>query len=188
MNQSALNIANRDYFNKLITNSIKTMATYLPSEVDVALPDESGERDYVSRPMFVDNAMKTQYVKDYVDELSLFGDELIGRPLTEVFEGCVSQKENDMLTAIRDFNERAKSICTLIWMRVFTEIMYEKYPEIASAAQLNFIEQLYDRAYNEYYYDRDNDGYTGMDKDHLDVCNQSSIDCYDFAEQNEEER
>lgn len=167
MNQSVLNYANRDYFNNLIMGSVHQMAAYLPKEVDIALPDESGEQDYISVPMTVDSTMREQFVRDYVSELDLFGDNLLGKPLSEVFEGCVKTEDEAVLENVPEMNERIKGICELIWNRAFHEIMYEKYPAITSAAQLNFTEQLYTRAYDEYYNDRSNNGYTQADEDRL---------------------
>ena len=165
--QNVLTPANRDYFNQLIAESAKAMASYLPVDVDIALPDESGEQDYILRPMLVTQSMKEEFIRDYVDELDLFGNDLIGTPLTTVFEGCVKEEEESILEHTKELDERVKAVCSLIWARAFNEIMYEKYPDISSAAQLNFTEQLYEKAYEEYYNDRNADGYTAADRDRL---------------------
>ena len=168
MNQSVLNHANRDYFNQLIMTSIQKMITFLPSEVDIALPDESGETDYVSMPMRVPKEMRQQFVRDYVCELDLFGDNLLGTPLTTVFEGCVKKEDEAVLEHASVLDEQVKNVCATVWNRAFMEIMYEKYPAITSAAQLNFTEQLYERAYDEYYNNRDENNYTQADKDRME--------------------
>ena len=87
--------------------------------------------------------------------------------LEQIIKECVKEEEESILEHAKELDERVKTVCSLIWARAFNEIMYEKYPDISSAAQLNFTEQLYEKAYEEYYNDRNADGYTAADRDRL---------------------
>lgn len=167
MGQAALNAANKDYFNILISRSAKEFAEFLPHNITVNIEGEEDGADYVPVEMSVSPAQRMEFVKIYVDALDTFGNDLIGRPLSEVFAGCVSREQEKALEQEPDFTQTCRDICDRIWAVAYTLIVEQKFAESYQAAQLRFIDNLYQRAYEAYYERRDDKGYTAADYDRI---------------------
>lgn len=161
--QAVLNTANRDYFNSLIEKSRRALADSLPHDVTVNIVDESEETDYIPVEIDVLPAQRQEFVRLYVDELDSFGNDLLGRPLSEVFEGCVSEEQEATLQQKAKFDAACQNICARIWQVAYTLILEQRFAEVYQAAQVRFTDYLYNRAYESYYEKRDERGYTAAD-------------------------
>lgn len=161
--QAVLNAANRDYFNSLIEKSRQALADSLPHDVTVNIVDESEETDYIPVEIDVLPAQRQEFVRLYVDELDSFGNDLLGRPLSEVFEGCISEEQEAALQQKAKFDAACQNICARIWQVAYTLILEQRFAEVYQAAQVRFTDYLYNRAYESYYEKRDERGYTAAD-------------------------
>lgn len=164
--QAVLNAANKEYFNLLILHSARQFAEYLPHDVTVNIEGD-GDKDYIPVEMSVSPAQRMEFVASYVDALDTFGNDLIGRPLSEVFSGCISREQEEALERQSDFNQTCHNICDRIWEVAYTLIVEQKFAESYQAAQMRFVDNLYAQAYEAYYEKRDERGYTDADYDRM---------------------
>lgn len=104
MDMTVLNAKNRDYFNYLIDGSRQRFADTLPSRVTAdgaAIPVSASER--------------YAYVQTYVDELDLFGNDLLGYPLREVFTPCITEQQIQILAGSQDLTPETTAVYRDIW-------------------------------------------------------------------------
>lgn len=154
-------------FNHLIEESRKKLAGELPAEVQIPLAsDREGLPDPVVT-MEVSDEERMDYIRQYVDELDLFGDDLYGHPVDAVFKACVTKEESAALAGTKEMTPDIRQICESIWNRAYGMIMDQVKDDICMDAQCRFQEDLYGRAYREYYEKRDSSGCTQADRDYM---------------------
>lgn len=154
-------------FNRLIEESRKKLAGELPAEVCIPL---ASDRDGLPDPvvtMEVSDEERMDYIRRYVDELDLFGDDLYGHPVDAVFKACVTKEDSAVLAEAEGITPDVQRACENIWDRAYGMIMDQAKDDICMDAQCRFVEDLYGRAYREYYEERDKNGCTQADRDYM---------------------
>ena len=148
---AVLNPINRPVFNQMILMSQQEVVQLLPSSVEVLLPDEYNPEQEVSVPMDVDEETRMDYVRTYVEELDLFGEDLYNHPIDKIFAPCVTEQEKQVLESHNRMDEEVQRTYQSIWQKAFGLTMSVIKEEIMEDAKTHFTHDLRDRAYESYY-------------------------------------
>ena len=131
MDMTVLNTRNRNYLNYLIDLSRHRFADTLPSRITV------GEAVVQISP-----SERYNYVQTYVDELDLFGDDLIGRPLQEVFAPCVTEAQLQALAGCQDLTAETLPVYRDIWEAAYRLTMQAVEKDVRYDFTQNIAEAL----------------------------------------------
>ena len=140
---TSMNVLN--YQNRLILNNyIKESRALLLSE----LPDAVSLSPKTTATVSLSE--KNDYIETYVDELDEFGVDLIGKPISEIFGGCVTPEEEKILAENSSVTEDVAKTLADIWNKAYALEMKDNLPDILYDADEFFREKKRELDYYRY--------------------------------------